>query len=104
MLDGQVIVSGGGLVGGGCRPIVPGATIEGDQVTPPSKLNSVNTSKKLSIAKSLGLVRTLVLPSDALEGLSRTITPPGKVPPDKLKESISVLKKRVGPESILLST
>jgi hypothetical protein len=37
------------LVGGGCRPIVPGAVVESDQVLPPSMLISVKTSKKLPI-------------------------------------------------------
>jgi hypothetical protein len=32
-------------------------------------------------------------------GLSRTITPPGRLPPDKLSDSISVSKKRVLPLS-----
>ena len=31
------------------KPIVPGAVTEGDQVWPPSRLTSVNTSKKLLI-------------------------------------------------------
>ena len=49
-------------------------------------------------------VRMLVLPREALEGLSRSITPAGSEPPVILSESISVSKKRVGPISVLLWT
>src|SRR6516164_919863 len=99
MLLGQVTLSGDVLVGGGCKPIVPGLVTLGDQVAPPSKLTSVKMSKKLLIWYVLPVVRTLVRPSDALVGLSRTITPPGNVPPDRFSESISVSKNRVLPVS-----
>src|SRR5215471_2401162 len=99
MLDGQVTES----VGGGgplvTSPIVPGWVTPADQVAPPSVLTSVKMSKKLPMLKPAAVVRTLVRPSDALVGLSRTITPPGNVPPDRLRDSISVSKKRVGPVS-----
>jgi hypothetical protein len=95
-LDGQVKASGGALV---FNPIVPGATTEGDQVAPPSRLTSVKMSKKLLTWYVLPAVRTLVRPSDALVGLSRTITPPGNVPPDRLSDNISVSKNRVLPLS-----
>jgi hypothetical protein len=49
MFDGQVIVTGVELLGGGCSPMVPGSVTDGDQVWPPSKLTSVKISKKLSI-------------------------------------------------------
>ena len=49
-------------------------------------------------------MRTLVRPVEALLGLSRTMTPPGSVPPERLKDSISVSKKRVAPESRWLLT
>src|ERR1041385_1137819 len=98
MLLGQVRVIGSCWVLVPCD-IVPGCVSDGDQVCPPSKLTSVNTSKKLPMAYSpvFGSWRTLVRPSDAFDGLSRTITPPGRLPPDKLSESISVSKKRVEP-------
>src|SRR4029078_12532836 len=91
-----------GVTGGLFRnPIVPGAVNEGDHVAPPSVLTSVNTSKKLSILEPVGDCRILVRPNDALLGLSRTMTPAGKVPPDRLRDSISVSKKRVLPVSRL---
>ena len=43
------------------------------------------------------MVRSLVRPVDALEGLSRTITPRGRLPPERFNESISVSKKRFFP-------
>ena len=97
MFDEQVrVIAAGPLL---ASPMVPGAVTEGDQVWPPSKLTSVNTSKKLLMRKSAAVLRTLVLPMEALLGLSRTMMPPGSVPPERFNDSISVSKKRVLPVS-----
>src|SRR5216684_883232 len=57
--------------------------VEGDQVWPPSVLSSVKTSKKLAIMKPPAVSGwMLVPPSEASVGLSRIITPFGKLPPE----------------------
>src|ERR1051325_11043653 len=101
MSAGQFTTSGGG----GRNAIEAGPLTIGYQgpAAPLSEI-SVKTSKKLLMRNSAGNCRTLVRPSEALVGLSRTITPPGSVPPDMLKESISVLKNRVLPEFCELIT
>ena len=78
-----VVISAGQLTpkpgSGGLSDICPGNVRDGNQVRPPSRLSSVNTSKKLPIRYvPSGSVSTLVRPSEALLGLSRTIAPPGK--------------------------
>src|SRR5438094_751410 len=80
--------------------IMAGAPTGKLQVPPPSVLISVKTSKKLSMwNRPSEVARTLVRPSEARVGLSRIITPAGRVPPERLSDSISVSKNRVGPES-----
>ncbi len=56
--------------------------VEGDQLCPPSRLISVNTSKKLLTMKPPCPNWRLVRPIDCRLGLSRSITPGGSVPPE----------------------
>ena len=84
MFDGQVMPNG--AYGGFCPCVtatVAGPVTAGLQVCPPSKLTSVKISKKLSILNwpVAGSGVMLVLPSDCLLGLSRTITLGGSPPP-----------------------
>src|ERR1017187_6564771 len=68
-----------------------GALVEGDQVAPLSRLNSVNTSKKLLTTKlPPGVGEIAVLPVEASVGLSRRRMPGGRLPPDMSNCSISV--------------
>jgi hypothetical protein len=74
--------------------------LAGVQVAPPSRLNSVKISKKLSMWCG-GASLILVWPSDASVGLSRIITPAGRFPPVMFICSISVSNVRVLPVWLL---
>ncbi len=100
--SGQMIVRSGS----GSSRSVPGPRCVGCQVWPPSVLNSMNTSKKLAIWNWPPMAEpvTQTRPVEARVGLSRIITPLGRLPPAMFSCSISVSKKRVWPKSVPLLT
>jgi hypothetical protein len=68
-------------------------------------LISVNTSKKLSILKPVGVRAVIfVCPIDCSVGLSRSITPADRFPPLISSCRISVSNVRVGPLELLKVT
>src|ERR1017187_5188228 len=105
MSAGQAMATAGKPIGER-RRIAGGALVEADQLWPPSKLSSVNTSKKLLTRNWPGFKgsgRELRRPTDCLVGLSRIIIPGGSPEPLTLtaRLSISVVKYRTLPTPLV---
>jgi hypothetical protein len=73
----------------------------GVKLPPLLVLNSVNTSKKLSMWKPPVTVVIFVCPVEVSVGLSLSITPAGRLPPLMSSWSISVSNVRVAPVRLL---